>query len=190
MSFPSIDDNFLVMIQGRKQLRLFGLDQLSNLYPNPIGSQGKTIQSQVNLDSPDLTKYPKFKNAQCQYCILGPGEMLYIPAFYWHQVTALDSGISANIFYGDSGDYNYIAKILNPPYKEQFLYWLLNIIEQNRHFDTFTKILSRLPECLAHFFLKQWHGKHEHLFKCKLFSHFCPILYLNSLFQKRPRKIS
>ena len=60
MSFPSIDDNFLVMIQGRKQLRLFGLDQLSNLYPNPIGSQGKTIQSQVNLDNPDLTKYPKF----------------------------------------------------------------------------------------------------------------------------------
>ena len=172
------------MIQGRKQLRLFGLDQLPNLYPNPIGSQGKTIQSQVNLDNPDLTKYPKFTDAQCQHCILHPGEMLYIPAFYWHQVTALDSGISANIFYGDSGDYNYIAKILNPPYKEQFLYWLLNIIEQNRHFDTFTKILSRLPECLAHFFLKQWHGKYKifrfpfkkniTMIKCQ---HFFTLLY-------------
>ena len=61
------------MIEGRKQLRLFGLDCLECMYPNPIGSQGKTIQSQVNLDHPDLNKYPKFKETHCHYCILHPG---------------------------------------------------------------------------------------------------------------------
>jgi hypothetical protein len=40
------DDNFLAMIQGRKRVRLFGHD-LDSLYPNPLGSQGKTVQSQV-----------------------------------------------------------------------------------------------------------------------------------------------
>ena len=69
----------------RKQIRLFGID-LDNLYPNPLGSHGKTIQSQVNCDTPDLDKYPNFSRAQCQHCILHPGEMLFIPAFVWHQV--------------------------------------------------------------------------------------------------------
>ena len=85
-------------------MRLFGLDCIDALYPNPLGSQGKTIQSQVNLDNPNMTKYGKFSQVHCEHTILHPGEMLFIPAFYWHQVTALDTGISANMFYGDSGE--------------------------------------------------------------------------------------
>ena len=66
-------------------MRLFGID-LDSLYPNPLGSHGKTIQSRVNCDSPDLETFPNFSNARCQYCVLEPGEMLFIPAFVWHQV--------------------------------------------------------------------------------------------------------
>ena len=152
------DDNFLIQLNGRKQIRLFGLEYLESLYPNKLGSQGKTIQSQVNLDSPDIEKYPLFATTECQYTILSPGEMLFIPAFYWHQVSALDSGISANIFFGNGGENNYLEKVLLPPYRGHFKYWLLNIFEQNRSYcDTFSKILHRLPEVLRHFFLKQWH---------------------------------
>jgi len=150
------DDNFLVMIKGRKQVRLFGID-LNSLYPNPLGSHGKTVQSQVNCDNPDLEKFPLFQNAVCQYCVLEPGEMLFIPAFFWHQVNALDTGISMNMFYGDPGENNFISKMFLPPYKEHFYYWFLNIIEQNKSHDVFPKILSRLPEVVKHFFLKQWH---------------------------------
>merc|ERR1719374_525260 len=86
------DDNFLVMIQGRKQIRLFGYDHLDALYPNPLGSYGKTIQSQVDLENVDIEKFPKFgsNSMTFQQTILYPGEMLFIPAFYWHQVSALD----------------------------------------------------------------------------------------------------
>jgi len=150
------DDNFLVMIQGRKQVRLFGTD-LDSLYPNPLGSHGKTVQSQVNCDTPDLTRFPLFTNAQCQYCILEPGEMLFIPAFFWHQVTALDTGISINMFYGDPGENIFIAKMFRPPYREHFYYWFLNILEQNKKYPSFEKIISRIPEVIKHFFLKQWH---------------------------------
>ena len=154
------DDNFLVMIQGRKQVRLFGYNHLHSLYPNPLGSYGKTIQSQVDLDNVDADKFPLFVNdpeLNCQYCTLQPGEMLFIPAFYWHQVSALDTGISVNMFYGDSGDHEFIKKISDPPYREHFQYWFLNIVQQNRKCDSFHRILGRLPEVIQHFFLKQWH---------------------------------
>lgn len=151
------DDNFLLMIQGRKQIRLFGLDSLECMYPNTLGSQGKTIQSQVNLDCPDLKKYPLFGQVNCQHTILYPGETLFIPAFYWHQVTALDTGISCNMFYGDTGPSHYLEKVLKPPYRDHFQFWLWNIIEQNRGCDTFPKMLHRFKEVLTHFFLKQWH---------------------------------
>jgi len=150
------DDNFLVMIQGRKQVRLFGID-LRNLYPNPLGSHGKTVQSRVNCDAPDLELFPNFVGAQCQYCVLEPGEMLFIPAFFWHQVTALDTGISINMFYGDPGENVFISKMFQNPYKEHFYHWFLNIIEQNRDQQSFHKMLSRLPEVIEHFFVKQWH---------------------------------
>lgn len=50
-----------------------------------------------------------------------------------------------------------MEKVLRPPYRDHFKYWLLNILEQNRDCDTFPKIVNRLPEVLSHFFLKQWH---------------------------------
>jgi len=150
------DDNFLIMIQGRKQVRLFGID-IESLYPNPLGSHGKTVQSQVNCDNPDLERFPLFKNGKCEYCVLEPGEMLFIPAFYWHQVTALDTGISLNTFYGDPGKEEFVTKLFREPYSQHFYYWILNIIEQNRECDSFKKIISRLPEVMKHFFQKQWH---------------------------------
>ena len=87
------DDNFLVIIRGRKRVRLFGHHNLQSLYPNPLGSYGKTIQSRVDLDNVDPVKFPSFahptngKKLVCQQTVLQPGEMLFIPAFYWHQVS-------------------------------------------------------------------------------------------------------
>ncbi len=150
------DDNFLVMVRGSKRVLLFGHD-LDGMYPNRLGSLGKTVQSQVDCDSPDLDKFPRFSNARCQHTVLRPGEMLFIPAFVWHQVSALETGISLNMFYGDGGESSYLDKICRLPYREHFLYWLRNIFEQNRGYDNFPKLLSRLDEVLYNFFLKQWH---------------------------------
>ena len=171
------------------QVRLVG-HSLAPLYPNPLGSQGKTIQSQVelrslkvsiyslltrpsqiNLDLPDLEKFPLFKEATVEHCVLSPGEMLFIPAFYWHQVrlylvsfflvinqvNALDTGISINMFYGDPGEHTFLDKLFHPPFQEHFYHWFLNILEQNRDAESFSKIVSRLPDVIPHFVLKQWH---------------------------------
>ena len=121
--------------------------------------RGKTIQSNVHCDSPDLNEHPNFAGARCEHTILQPGEMLFIPAFYWHQVSALDTGISLNMFYGDGGVNDYVAKILREPYRPHFEYWLLNVIEQNRSCDSFARMLPRLPEVMWQFMMKQWHER-------------------------------
>ena len=101
--------------------------------------------------------------------------MLFIPAFYWHQVrlylvsflyffflvinqvNALDTGISINMFYGDPGEHTFLDKLFHPPFQEHFYHWFLNILEQNRDAESFSKIVSRLPDVIPHFVLKQWH---------------------------------
>ncbi|XP_022104468.1 lysine-specific demethylase 8-like isoform X2 [Acanthaster planci] len=105
------DDGLLVVLTGRKKIRLYGCNPMP-LYPNPLGSKGRTIQAQVNCDDPDLEQHPAFVAATCHQGELGPGEMLYIPSFWWHQVTSVEMSISINYFFGDAGDSNYINKAM------------------------------------------------------------------------------
>lgn len=86
------DDGCLMMIQGQKQVKLF--KGLKPMYPNKLGSLGRTIQSQVDCNAFDLEKFPNLKDTVCEEAILEPGDCLFIPAFYWHQVTALSPSIS------------------------------------------------------------------------------------------------
>ncbi|CAK8691096.1 unnamed protein product [Clavelina lepadiformis] len=151
------DASLLMMIDGRKQVRLFSCADHEKLYPNPLGSKGKTIQSQVDCDSPDLKKFPAFCEAMCYHCVLNAGDMLLIPAFWWHQVTSLTDSVSMNAFFGDAGKDNYIRRIMEEPVWPAFRYWLLNITEQNRSYSSFQRTLERLPICVEYLLLKQFH---------------------------------
>lgn len=77
-------DNMYVMAWGRKRAIIGEPGQLDALYryPNEHPLAGS---SQVNLTSPDLDRYPNFKNARLRELIVGPGEILYLPAWWWHQ---------------------------------------------------------------------------------------------------------
>ncbi|XP_072178522.1 tRNA wybutosine-synthesizing protein 5-like [Diadema setosum] len=152
------DDGLLVILQGSKKVRLYGCD-LQPLYPNPLGSRGRTIQAQVNCDNPDTSAFPEFTRVQCHECVLNAGEMLFIPAFWWHQVTSLEMTISVNFFFGDGGENEYLAKIMEPMRWQAFSHWLLNIVEQNRPFASFQRVLQDLPESLTSFLLKTWHER-------------------------------
>lgn len=150
------DDNFLIVISGKKHVRLYECD-VENMYPNKLGSKGKTIQSQVNCDYPDLEKFPQFKNVLSYECFIESGEMLFFPAFWWHQVTSVETTISVNIFFGDEGTNSYISKVMKGPQWKSFEYWLLNIIEQNKDKESFKRVLNYLPLSIKNFLLKQWH---------------------------------
>ena len=94
-----MSENLLSQLRGRKRVLLFEPKQTSLLYPFPAHSKIPHM-SQLNIDQLDIDKFPKFQKAKYMECLLEPGEMLFIPAFWWHQVYSLDQlNISINFWW-------------------------------------------------------------------------------------------
>nr|KAF6294810.1 lysine demethylase 8 [Pipistrellus kuhlii] len=55
--------------------------------------------SQVDVENPDLERFPGFAEAPFLSCILCPGELLFIPAKHWHYVRALDLSFSVSFWW-------------------------------------------------------------------------------------------
>ncbi|XP_033124558.1 hypoxia-inducible factor 1-alpha inhibitor-like [Anneissia japonica] len=93
--------NFFAQIQGYKKCILFPPNQFAYLYPFPV-SHPCDRQSQVDFDSPDFAKFPKFSQVKGYEAVVGPGEVLYIPMYWWHHIeSAMGIGptISVNFWY-------------------------------------------------------------------------------------------
>lgn len=81
--------NVLVaQVTGRKRYRLISAAQWPYLY-NRVG-----IFSEVDCERPDLLRYPKFRYATIAEIVLEAGEVLFIPAAWWHHSRALEASIS------------------------------------------------------------------------------------------------
>ncbi|MFP4653986.1 MAG: cupin-like domain-containing protein [Phormidium sp.] len=102
-------DGTLIQLAGQKRVVLFPPSQLSNLYPFPLighlyhGLKLRSWFSQVYPDNPDFEAFPGLKYAfKHRYeVVLNPGDVLYLPVGWWHEVSALGEGFvcSANRFW-------------------------------------------------------------------------------------------
>jgi|GEM_PF-305560 len=75
-------------IWGRKRWRLISPEETPLLYNN-VG-----VFSEVDLENPDLEKYPLFKGVRVIEAVLEPGEIIFVPVGWWHQVKGLDPSIA------------------------------------------------------------------------------------------------
>lgn len=50
------------------------------------------IDNAIDFDEPDLNKFPLFSSGKAVEAIIGPGEVLFIPAYWWHYVESLGEG--------------------------------------------------------------------------------------------------
>jgi len=91
--------NLFAQIRGRKKLLLFSPSDYLSFYPSIEDSTGYAHHSKVLPHLYDLELFPKFPWQDKIEVILQPGEILYIPAFWWHHVTAVDENISLSFFY-------------------------------------------------------------------------------------------
>ncbi len=86
-------ENVGVVVAGRRRFTLFPPEQLVNLYPGPheLTPAGTPI-SLVDLQEPDLTRFPRFAEAaeHAQSTVLDPGDAIYIPFHWWHGVDSLE----------------------------------------------------------------------------------------------------
>jgi hypothetical protein len=98
-------DNLLTQIRGRKQVILCPPREIARLYPFPFSyaanpySPAANHMSQVNVLSPDLTRFPAWAHADRAVLELGPGDMLFIPLYWWHTVWGIDQNMSINYWW-------------------------------------------------------------------------------------------
>jgi Cupin-like domain len=91
---------FLGQIVGRKQVILFAPGESSNLYPDtPFGRRLASTRLPTLCLSADRRAFPKLDQAERFEAVLNPGELLYIPPYWWHYVESLDDAISLGFRY-------------------------------------------------------------------------------------------
>ncbi|XP_062862312.1 tRNA wybutosine-synthesizing protein 5 [Trichomycterus rosablanca] len=86
-------DNLLAQVTGRKRVVLYSPQDALHLYMSGDKSQV------LDVDFPDLKQYPDFVKARRYECILEPGDLLFIPALWFHNTLALRFGVGVNVFW-------------------------------------------------------------------------------------------
>ena len=112
-----MSDNVAVVVAGRRRFALFPPDQLSNLYVGPLENTlaGQPV-SMVDLEAPDFARFPRFADALAamQVAELEPGDALFIPSLWWHDVRATGAlNVLANYWWGTAGDGSAFAALIH-----------------------------------------------------------------------------
>jgi hypothetical protein len=88
-----MSDGVACVAAGRKRFTFFPPDQLPNLYIGPLDmAPGGLPTSMVQVTAPDFMRYPRFADAlaAAEVAELEPGDAVFIPNLWWHNVESLD----------------------------------------------------------------------------------------------------
>ena len=95
--------NLFAQICGRKHVRLFRPQEFARMYPFPLAHPGDR-QSQLEIPAvaeggprlppANAERFPGFSRTVEYSATLSEGEVLYIPAYWWHQIESLTDNVS------------------------------------------------------------------------------------------------
>ena len=88
------DDNIFAQIWGSKRIFLSPPHHDEFLYPKEANAI--LFGSPVNPEAPDFEQFPLARQASLIECVVNPGDMLYVPAGWYHYVRALTFSLSSN----------------------------------------------------------------------------------------------
>ncbi|XP_077174879.1 tRNA wybutosine-synthesizing protein 5-like isoform X3 [Paroedura picta] len=86
-------DNVLIQVTGKKRVVLYSPRDAPYLYLS--GTKSEVL----DVDRPDLKRYPLFAKARRYEAVLKAGEVLFIPALWFHNVTSEEFGVGVNVFW-------------------------------------------------------------------------------------------
>lgn len=86
-------DNFNWQIHGRKVFLLVPPRHFVNVYA--YGS----AESPINPFAPELARFPRFADASALEATLEPGDVLFIPKYWWHCVYAAAASVSSSTWF-------------------------------------------------------------------------------------------
>mmetsp|Transcript_12901 Transcript_12901/g.12791 ORF Transcript_12901/g.12791 Transcript_12901/m.12791 type:complete len:248 (+) Transcript_12901:242-985(+) len=89
VSLPHQDDveNIMCVLKGYKNFTIVSPLQSHFVYHAEKPNMPKHY-SPVNFDNPNLDKYPLFAKANVYKVHIKEGDCMYLPAFWWHQVSS------------------------------------------------------------------------------------------------------
>ena len=79
---------FHTQVVGRKRWRFISPLQTPRLYNH------SNVFSPIDIDRPDYVRHPLFHGVKVLEVIVEPGETVFLPLCWWHQVTAIDVSLS------------------------------------------------------------------------------------------------
>ena len=87
-----LTNNFIAQIVGRKRLKLLPSGEAGKLYNH------RHVFSEIaDLEDPslDVARFPRLPGIRVYEVLLAPGEILFVPLAWWHQVKSLDFSVTA-----------------------------------------------------------------------------------------------
>ena len=102
-------DGINCMVAGRKRFTFFPPEQFCNLYIGPLElGPGGQPTSLVRVCAPDLQRFPRYAQAlaAAETAEVEPGDAIYIPNLWWHNVESLEPlNLSVNFWWFDAGEW-------------------------------------------------------------------------------------
>ncbi|MEV0277828.1 cupin-like domain-containing protein [Streptomyces sp. NPDC050610] len=152
MLHSDLKDNFFCQLWGEKSVTLVDWRDSRAAYPFP----GNLVNSQVDLAAPDMCRFPRLAGAVLYHVRMGPGDLLYIPRGWWHDIRAETPSVSVNHWFGRPlGLARYLALlgILGPVYwkataRDFFVHGVLRRAEPTRFFFSPPSTGKRLYDAL------------------------------------------
>lgn len=84
--------NLYVQAFGEKRWTMFLPEDTSFLYPELTNTA--YVKSPIDIDNPDLSRYPLFRHARKYEVTLKAGDVLYVPPHVWHHVENLTDTVA------------------------------------------------------------------------------------------------
>lgn len=88
------DDNIFAQVWGSKRIFLSPPHHDEFLYPKEANAI--LFGSPFDPEAPDFDRFPLARQATMIECVVHPGDMLYVPAGWYHYVRALTFSLSSN----------------------------------------------------------------------------------------------
>lgn len=96
-----LSDNLVMMADGTKRVTLFDPYQGRYLYPHPASSEAHHV-SRIAFDgdgAADAAEFPLFERAARAVVVVEAGDVLFIPAHWWHFAENLSAAVSLNVWW-------------------------------------------------------------------------------------------
>ena len=85
-----LTNNFIAQVVGRKRVKFLPASEVGRLY-----NETHVFSDLPDLDGPiDPRRFPRLAGARLAEVVLEPGEIIFMPLAWWHQVKSLDFSVT------------------------------------------------------------------------------------------------